>query len=113
MKILLLILISLILAMRHRGGLSIYDYMTVLRTTEWKAGRQVQRDMLRYFRVNLSYGTLYTDMRRLEEEGFVESKDSETRAGLVREFRLTNGGLRRKNFRSVPDGEAADSRLPA
>lgn len=41
---------------------------------------------------SISYGTLYTTMRRLEEAGWVESRDDEDGDGRVRLFKITENG---------------------
>jgi len=43
---------------------------------------------------SMSYGTLYTTLRRLKEAGFVDSRDDEDEDGRVRFFTLTGNGQR-------------------
>lgn len=72
-------------------------YLSVLRTTSWKSGRKVRQDVTRSFGTFPSYGAVYTGMRQLEAKGFVESRERVLTDRLVREFRLTQSGLDRKN----------------
>jgi len=61
----------------------------------WALGKISGRDLAkRYLEENgkeISYGTLYTTMRRLKEGGWVEMRDEEEGDRRVRYFKITAG----------------------
>jgi hypothetical protein len=67
------------------------DYYNTLEYDEWKAGRQVAKELeAKGFR-HPNYGSLYIGLRRLEEENLVESEDHFDEDGRYRNFRKKDG----------------------
>jgi DNA-binding PadR family transcriptional regulator len=90
-----LIALTLIICYNWIRRVSTLEYLKVLDQTEWIPGRQIVDRLheLKGFRIN--YGTFYTTMRRLKEEGLVEDLDSKDEDGPRRSFRLTHDGIRK------------------
>jgi hypothetical protein len=86
-----IILIALILWIYFSKTRSVdkYEYLDVLSLTEWKPGWQILKDMLAVKGVSVSYGDVYIAMRKLEQEGLVESREIEDDDRKTREFRRT------------------------
>src|SRR4051812_41456176 len=66
--------------------------LLALLTTREKSGREIALHFEKETGRVISYGTLYTTLRRLREAGCVDSKDSEDADGRVRSFVLTGNG---------------------
>ena len=56
------------------------------------AGREVAKQFKAETGKTISYGTLYTTLRRLKEQGWVASRDDEDEDGRVRFFSLEPSG---------------------
>ncbi len=76
---------------RNRVKIGKYEYLEVLGSTEWKAGRVIRRELEEKYGGWLSYGDVYIVMRHLEEEGLVERKISSDEVGPLHEFRKKSG----------------------
>lgn len=86
-----------------------YDYLEFLSYFEWRAGRDVKIAIETAKGGSLSYGTLYVTLRRLEEEGLVESVDTVDGSGdRIRKFKRKPGGRR-----SPPDEEFDPALMPS
>lgn len=59
-----------------------------------KSGRELAKAYEKEAGRKISYGTLYTTMRRLKEAGFVTVRDDEDADGRIRFFQATGAGLR-------------------
>ncbi|MDP1694054.1 MAG: helix-turn-helix transcriptional regulator [Candidatus Woesearchaeota archaeon] len=88
-----------------------YDEIySVLSFTEWKNGRAIKEELDKFHKVEdrrfrqVSYGSLYTKLRRLVEEGWAEVRDSEDEDGRIREYKRYTGKLR------IPDKEKKAAR---
>lgn len=58
-----------------------------------QSGREIASAYEREAGSSISYGTLYTTLRRLKEMGFVSSRDASDVDGRVRYFKITAQGL--------------------
>ena len=58
------------------------------------SGRDLARQYQKETGKNLSYGTLYSAMRRLKDAGWVEARDDEDEDGRVRFFKISPNGSR-------------------
>src|SRR5688572_27151219 len=56
------------------------------------AGREVAKAYQKEFKTSISYGTLYTTLRRLKEQQWVRTRDDEDQDGRVRFFSLDPRG---------------------
>src|SRR5688572_9765326 len=56
------------------------------------AGREVAKAYAKEYKTTVSYGTLYTTMRRLKEQGLVATRDDEDEDGRVRFFSIDPRG---------------------
>lgn len=63
---------------------------------QWRTGRELVQMYKKQTGKSMGYGTLYTTMRSLKERGLVETRDSEDEDGVVREFKITAGGSRKR-----------------
>jgi DNA-binding PadR family transcriptional regulator len=61
------------------------------------SGREVAKKYLAETNRSISYGTLYTTFRRLQETGWVRSRDAEDEDGRLRYFALTGMGQHARN----------------
>src|SRR5947209_5871301 len=57
------------------------------------SGRELARLYEGETRRNIAYGTLYTTMGRLRDQGLVEQQDSEDEDGRLRYFVMTGAGI--------------------
>jgi DNA-binding PadR family transcriptional regulator len=57
------------------------------------SGRDLARRYESEQKRSISYGTLYTAMRRLKDSGWVTVRDDEDEDGRVRFFKLTGSGI--------------------
>jgi len=62
------------------------------------AGREVAKQFKAETGKTISYGTLYTTLRRLKEQGWVSTRDDEDEDGRVRFFSLDPRGKAGLNF---------------
>lgn len=65
--------------------------MSLISVTEL-TGRELAQAYEKETGKSISYGTLYTTMRRLEEEKWVSSREDTDADGRLKYFKLTNGG---------------------
>ena len=63
------------------------------------SGRELAHRYREEYSRTISYGSLYTLMARLHEQGWVTQEDSEDEDGRLRYFRITGDGA--KNLRAV------------
>lgn len=84
------------------------DYLTALNQTEWRDGREVRRTLANGSDFGgPSYGSLYTTFRRLDEAGFVETRETHEEGRPKRLFRLTEAGAREvEKIRAAKSGAA-------
>lgn len=80
------------------------EILDVLSFNQWKAGRDIRSEICNRRNIDPlapfgapSYGSVYTKLREMHDKGWVEQRDSRDKDGLVREYKLLDGGLRRKN----------------
>lgn len=66
--------------------------LLALLSTQEKSGREIAQQYEAESGYPISYGTLYTTLRRLKEMGCVETRDDIDGDGRVRYFTLTGGG---------------------
>jgi len=59
-----------------------------------KSGRDIAADFMKETGREISYGTLYTTLRRLREAGFVEMREGQDNDGRIRYFTLLASGRR-------------------
>jgi DNA-binding PadR family transcriptional regulator len=57
-------------------------------------GRELAKRYRQEHKRNISFGTLYTTMARLRDQGWVSQEDSEDDDGRIRYFRITGDGVR-------------------
>jgi DNA-binding PadR family transcriptional regulator len=62
-----------------------------------RTGREVADLFRDRFRRTIARGTMYTTLGRMEEEGWVKSRDSRGQDRRVRHFKLTGAGARALN----------------
>ncbi len=72
-------------------------------SARWKTGREISDDFTRRYGRSINYGSLYTRLRRLIEDGLVEKKDERDTDGLVRSFKLTGNTRQPTGVLGVPE----------
>lgn len=91
-----------------------YVWLDALSHYEWKRPSQIREDMAK-LKGKKVWGSavMYTDLHRLEEEGFIESRAKTVRLQGYRlrnrEYKLTPSGTRRKATRKESDNKTSDS----
>lgn len=70
-----------------------FQLLALLNTRE-KSGRDVAVEFEAETGKAISYGTLYTTLRRLREAGYVSARDDLDKDGRIRFFVLTGAGRR-------------------
>lgn len=83
--------------------------------TRERTGREIAEAYAKEHGTTISYGTLYTALRRLKEGGWIDMRDDEDEDGRLRYYKLSGPGvkllpkLRRMdaNFGLLPAGGAA------
>ncbi len=70
-------------ATRNRLYLDRYEYLEVMSLTEWQKGRTIRLELERIHGGHLEYVTFYSNLSKLEDEGFVERKVRERTIGKV------------------------------
>ena len=80
------------------------EILEVLSFNEWKAGRDIRSEICNRRNIDPlapfgrpSYGSIYTTLSEMHDKGWVEQRDTRDIDGLVREYKLLENGLRRKN----------------
>jgi DNA-binding PadR family transcriptional regulator len=68
-----------------------FQLLAVLGAKE-QSGREVAAAYHQETDQDLSYGSLYTTLRRLKESGFVDARDAEDADGRVRYFKINGHG---------------------
>lgn len=92
-------------ATRNTLHLDKYEYLEVMSLTGWQEGRSIRLELQRIHGGNLNYGTFYINLRKLEEEGFVEQK---MKTKTLRGVTCTH-----TKFRKKPKGRPRKSPLAA
>lgn len=59
-----------------------------------RSGREVAQLYTKEQGKGISYGTLYSALRRLVETGWLETRDGEDEDGRIRYFKLTGPGIK-------------------
>jgi DNA-binding PadR family transcriptional regulator len=76
-----------------KSKLSERERQLMLLLLQERTGREVAREFRREHGSPISYGTLYTTLRRLNEAGFVDvTREDEDADGRFRYYRLTGAG---------------------
>jgi len=57
-------------------------------------GRELAEEYAKTTKKTISFGTLYSAMRRLKEAGWVESRDDEDEDGRIRFFKISAHGFK-------------------
>ena len=66
-------------------------------TVQEKTGREIADLYYRDTKRHISYGTLYTTLRRLREDGFLTIRDAEDVDGRLRYFKIDAAGVKALN----------------
>lgn len=70
------------------------EYEVLSLTIRERTGREIAKEFERQAGRPISFGTLYTTLRRMKDAGWVAVRDSEDEDGRLRWFRLKAEGAR-------------------
>lgn len=90
---------------RNHAYVEDHEYLQLLSFTEWKQTKKLQKEMQKLKGGSVEFIEVLHALRRLEEQGLTEHKDSVDDDGQIREFRRVSGGKRAPSqpTENVPD----------
>lgn len=102
--IVLALIIGIKYLTRKDAVVGAYDFLEVLTLSIWKPMRQIRDEMEKLKGGRVALAVVYACLEQLEVEELVERRErvplreeSDRKGSRVREYRLTEGGLRVKN----------------
>lgn len=61
-----------------------YEYLNAMSLSEWQEGRVIRLKLQKMYGGHINYGTFYINLRRLGDEGFVESRVQTRKIGRTK-----------------------------
>jgi hypothetical protein len=103
----LILLYFLLKKLFNHVTVSDYEYLELISHVEWRAGRDIRKEMMRKKRGNISGPAFYGAMARLEDQDLIEGQYEidEVLGQKIqrRQYKKKSGGIRKQNELHLKD----------